>query len=346
MKLLILVDYRNQFWLSARHKEANFDMGLFRRCFEELGIATDVKRFSDINFREDDYVDTFVIYQSSEDRGLHYKSYIEDILLGLKLKGAILIPRFELFRAHENKVFMEILRDISDCEDIKNIRSHYYGTYEEYLGNFGIYKDAPYVIKMAAGAQSRNVRLLTTYNEKRFIPKRMSRTFHPYDYIVNVLKPFMKKTYPDYRSRSNHRKKFIIQDFIEDVPGDYKVLVYGEKYYVLSREVRKDDFRASGSHLFSFPETLPNGLLDFAKLIYDTFETPFVGLDIAFDEQSFYLLEFQFEHFGNYTLEKSKWYFKRDSTGAWMHVDEKSILEKEFAISVCDFINKATSNEH
>jgi len=344
MKLLILVDYRNQFWLSARHKEANFDMKIFKRFFEELGVSTDFKRFSDINFREDDYTDTFVIYQSSEDRGLHYKSFIEDILLGLKLKGAILIPRFELFRAHENKVFMEILRDISGCEDIKNIRSHCYGTYEEYLSDIGSYEHGIYVIKMAAGAQSRNVRLLTTNNEKHRIPKRMSRTFHPYDYMINVIKPFLKKKYPDYRSRSNHRKKFLVQNFIKDLPGDYKVLVYGEKYYVLSRRVRKGDFRASGSGLFSYPETPPNALLDFAKLIYDSFETPFVGLDIACDEQSFYLLEFQFEHFGNYTLERSKWYFKRDSAGGWVRVDEISIIEKEFAISICDFINKGISN--
>ncbi len=346
MKLLILVDYRNQFWLSARHKEASLDINTLKRFFEELGVSTDIKRFSDINFREDDYTGTFVIYQSSEDRGLHYKSFIEDILLGLKLKGATLIPRFELFRAHENKVFMEILRDISDCEDIKNIRSHYYGTYEGYLSDFGSYKHGTYVIKMAAGAQSRNVRLLTTNNEKHRIPKRMSRTFHPYDYMINVIKPFLKKRYPDYRPRSNHRKKFLVQNFITDLPGDYKVLVYGEKYYVLSREVRKGDFRASGSGLFCYPETPPNALLDLAKLIYDTFETPFVGLDIACDEQSFYLLEFQFEHFGSYTLEKSEWYFKHDSADWWVRVNETSIIEKEFAISVCDFINKGISNEH
>ena len=345
MQLLILVDYRNQFWLSARHKEANFDIKLLKSSFEEFGLSVDIKHFFDITFRETDYNNTFVIYQSSEDRNLYYKSFIEDILLGLKLKGAVLIPKFEYFRAHHNKVFMEILRDISECNDIKKINSRYYGAYEEYLKDLSRYERGAYVLKLSDGAQSRNVRLLNNSNEKLYVPRKLTLTFNFYDYMVNKIKPLLKRKYPNYRRRSDHRKKFIVQNFIKGLSGDYKILVFGEKYYVLSREVRKDDFRASGSGIFRFPKVAPEGLLNFAKILYNYFDSPFIALDIAQHEQSFYLLEFQFVSFGTYTLEKSKWYFREAQRGGWERFDETCVVEKEFAISVYDFIKKLMSNE-
>jgi len=49
-----------------------------------------------------------------------------------------------------------------------------------------------------------------------------------------------------------HRSKFIVQEFIPDLSNDWKVLVFWDKYYVLRRKNRPNDFRASGSGLFSF----------------------------------------------------------------------------------------------
>ena len=46
-----------------------------------------------------------------------------------------------------------------------------------------------------------------------------------------------------YIRDSKYRKKFIVQNFIEDLSNDWKILVFGKKYYILCRETRKNDFR-------------------------------------------------------------------------------------------------------
>lgn len=110
MQLLILLDYRSHFYSSTRARGDTMDVEAVKAGFEQLGYSVLVQHYSDLNFCNSNWTDTLVLYQSSEDPSLLYKDYIEDVLLGLQTQGAILIPRFEKFRAHHNKVFMEILR--------------------------------------------------------------------------------------------------------------------------------------------------------------------------------------------------------------------------------------------
>ena len=80
---------------------------------------------------------------------------------------------------------------------------------------------------------------------------------------------------PGFRSRSMHRAKFVAQELLPGLKGDYKVLVYGEKFYVLHRESRKKGFGASGSGRFRFHDVLPAGLLDYAESVFLGFRVPF-----------------------------------------------------------------------
>ena len=122
---------------------------------------------------------------------------------------------------------------------------------------------------------------------------------------------------------------------------DYKVLFYSGKYYVLKRKNREDDFRASGSHKFIFPqeinEILP--LLNFAKIATDEIEMPMQSLDICMnDNGECFLIEFQCVNFGPYTLQKSDRYFICDNEGNWQMVMSKSYLEKEYARSIIEYL--------
>lgn len=346
-KILILLDYRQQFWLKTDHKEANFDIGLLKSEFEKRGCITDIINFRQIDFKNNDYSNTFVIYQSTEDPDHFYKSYIEDCLLGLQLKGATLIPGFHYFRAHDNKVFMEILRDVNDYKYVKDLKSEYFGSYEDYMQSDVIQFNKPKVFKLSAGAQSKNVFLLKSKKDFQKIPTKKSRTFNFYYWLVDQIKPFLKKTYPNYRKKSHHRRKFIIQNFVPGLNGDFKVLVYGVDYYVLSRKVKENDFKASGSGLFSYTKELPDGLLKYAKNCFESFDVPFIGLDIAVKDGKFYLIEFQFVHFGNYTLEKSPFHFKLNKNEKWDLVEKKVVLEEEFAKTINQFIlNKIENTLH
>ena len=86
--------------------------------------------FSDIDFSRK-YNDYFIIYQSSEDQGLFYKSYIEDVCLFLEISGEVLIPGYQYLRAHHNKAFREMVRFTFKDERLKTIKSKVFGTYED-----------------------------------------------------------------------------------------------------------------------------------------------------------------------------------------------------------------------
>jgi hypothetical protein len=323
------------------------DKEKFSGYFNEYGFDVEYIKFRDVNFRRLNFKGEYVLYQSSEDIGLKYKSYIEDILLGLLEQGAILIPEFKYFRAHHNKVYAEILRDTSEIESIKNINSKYFGTYEEYADCIEKVEDNT-VFKTSEGALSSGVRLLKNQNDKFIIPKFLSET-KPYKSITLQLKDKVRpltnivkrilgiKVY--YEWQSNYREKFILQNYIPDLKGDFKVLVFGDKYYFLERSVRPDDFRASGSGNYFWPDKPNNQILNFAKELYRLFNCPLASFDIALDKNELYLLEFQFIMFGTITLERSKYYYHFDEKNMlWVKVEEEPDLERETARAISDWI--------
>lgn len=336
---LLLTDYREQFWLKTDYKEQSVDVNLLASEIKNLGYAVSVKSFNQIDFSKDNYKGFYVFYQSSQDPDLFYKSYIEDILLGLKLQGAILLPDIQYFRAHHNKVFMEILRSVSGNDSMKLLKSWHFGTYEEFKSKVDFDEGKKYVFKLSTGDQSKNVVLLD--NERKFysVPKSQSRSFNWYYWLIDQIKPYWKSRYPVYRKKSHNRKKFIIQEFIPGLTGDYKILVFtGKKVFVLARETRPDDFRASGSGRFSFNKDIPSQLLDYSMDIYNAFSVPFISLDVAVSENKLYLLEFQFVSFGTYTAEKSPFHFEKVN-GIWTTVDNQVVIEREYAEALDGFIN-------
>lgn len=153
--LYLLTDYKNYFdsKYPSNPYRSGMDKIMLSKYFSELGYKVNYLNFSDINFGNETYKDKIFLYSSSEDINGYYKDYIEDLLLGLCLSGAILIPDFKYFRAHNNKVFMEILRDLSNLNDIKNIKSKYLGTLEDAISVIAN-KDDHFTIKTYSGATS------------------------------------------------------------------------------------------------------------------------------------------------------------------------------------------------
>lgn len=330
--ILILLDDRNQFYSSTKELGGSMNTDVIAEKFNNLGYFVTVKGFSEIEFNKVNYKDYIVLYQSTEDPDLRYKDYIEDILLGLKMSGVNLIPRFEYFRAHHNKVFMEILREKMNYGE--HVKFFHFGTLEELVKskNEFIY---PVVIKPGAGSKSKSVSL--AYNRKQLLKKVSKISSSPtFTNIIRAIKSIINLK--PYKLISNNRKKFIIQEFIPGLSGDYKILVYGNRYYVVRRENRSGDFRASGSGILYFPKVVSSELLDYAKSIFEKSDTPFMGMDIADLNGKLYLIEFQFITMGNYALEKSSFYFKK-TLEKWQLVSETSLLEDIFVKSVDKYIN-------
>lgn len=331
-KFLILKDYRDHFYSSTTSRGASMNLDKVARGLEALGNEVTIKNFAELNFAAESYSGVRVIYQSAEDPSLFYKDYIEDVLLGLVMQGAVLIPDFNKFRAHHNKVFMEILRDLTPKLPRTGVSSRGFGTFEEYRRYFH-YAGLPIVLKGSEGSKSRRVRLAKSRSEMDASAKSLSSTptaINVYWYLKNLW------DHKGFSHTSSHRKKFIVQPYVSNLTGDYKIVIYAAKYFVLRRENRPNDFRASGSGRLCFPEMVDERILNFAKITKECFNTPFMSIDVCFNGEQCYLLEFQFVSFGQYAVDGSSWNFRYVDTG-WRRVEEKTTAEDEFIIAIDEF---------
>lgn len=338
MEINVLTDYRGWFCSSVsvykQTSAVSMDIDKLKKYALNEGLKLHFIHYSEIDLKKD-YSGQLFIYSSSEDPGLKYKGFFEDVLYALHRKGAILIPEWRYMRAHHNKALMEMIRDVDLAEIDTGIHSRVYGCNEEFYQHIDE-TEFPCVYKSSEGAGSRGVALL---NDKDHAIKLLN------DLHLNHKASLKEKLWlaigkiKPSTIHSNYRNKFIIQNFIKGLNGDFKVLVFGEKYYALSRQNRDNDFRASGGGRLCYEPELPAGIFDFARAVYDALNVPVLSLDIAFDGKRFFLIEFQCLHFGTAALEYSSHYYRYDN-GKWVRCDEPSILEKEFVVSLKNHILK------
>lgn len=333
------------------HILGKVDVNKIERCLRvdfEVERTTYTKLDLNRNFRE-----YYVIYGSTEERGLFYKGYVEDILLRLMLDGAKLVPGYEYARAYGNKGFQEMLRKRFGILAINNLKSSVIGRYSDF--DAGKYTHFPYVVKASSGSGSRGVRKVQNIKELSKTVKLFSKSAY-YDYEFTRLKDlgYMKITYmfkiwlykkmKKSQRLENPKKwfyanKVVVQEYIDGLDSDYKVLYYYGKYYVLNRKNRANDFRASGSGKFRFPEKVNEirNILDFAAQCTSEMDVPMISMDIVSTGVECYLIEYQCLGFGPYTLQFSEWYFEKNASG-WRRVDGKSNLETEIARSYKEYI--------
>ncbi|MEI8122196.1 MAG: hypothetical protein WCI20_09090 [bacterium] len=335
-EIILLTDYRGAFWSSLKNRWGlcSLDIEALRQAFGRMGYQLQVLPFAEVSLRGRKFRDQPVLYHSSEDKGSHYKDYLEDVLLGIQLQGGRLIPPFHCFRAHHNKVFMEILRDLSNDPVMMRPQSRVWGTLEDFQACECSY---PAVFKKAWGAGSSGVQLAHGREEGLRIAARFSRSASVMDVIKEHIKRWRRRKM-GYVPYSMHRQKFLVQEFIPGLQGDFKVLVYWDRYYVVSRNNRPGDFRASGSGLLTWPEDPPGGLLEYAQRVFNHFRVPMISLDIAMTDDGPVLIEFQFVCFGPASLELSNWFFQRQEQGGWLRKVQRSLPEVEFARSVCCYL--------
>lgn len=336
--ILLLTDYKGFFGSKQKSSiyRGGMDIDRLITLFINYGYSVTKSRFSEINIDELKLRKPVILYTSSEDDQGLYKSFIEDIIFNLDNIGLHVIPSFSMLKAHNNKVAMEMLRDRSDSDSLKTIKSQFFGTLQELISESGKLT-YPVVIKPSSGAMSRGVAKANNPDELIRYAKKVSRSFNMKHDLIDLLRKV--KYGSGYHKESFFRSKFIIQNFIPSLENDWKVLVYGNKCFVLYRANRDGDFRASGSGKFIFRKDLPDGLLDFAFEIKNHFTVPNISLDIGFDGKKFHLIEFQFLYFGTTTIEKSPFWFEKYDD-SWILSEGKSELEKVYVESIVMFLNK------
>lgn len=333
-----LIDYQDRFGskYDAIPFRSGMDKELLCKVFQSNNFNLKYLYFFEVyNYEPTFWKGKFIIYTSSEDNGLHYKSYIEDIVYYLELANAKVIPSYRNLKANNNKVFMELLRKSIFGMDYK-LPTAIYGCIEEFESK----KQSihyPLIFKIYHGAMSRGVDIAFDSFRLKKIIKKYSRTINFWLIIKEILRTFK---YENYKPESLYRKKYILQEYIPNLNGDFKVLVFNKKLYVLKRETKINDFRASGSGIRRFTKDIPNGLLEYAYNVFLKLEVPNTSLDIGFDGENFYLIEFQSLYFGSYTISKSEFYWEYEGQ-SFKLVENKSCLEEEYALSVINFIKNA-----
>lgn len=342
-KIFLLTDYKGHF--GSKHFDvpyrSGFSKDLLIQYFERAGIAAEAVPFADLDLSPSSVKGKAFLYTSSEDIGYHYKTYIEDIVLGIETAGGMPIPQFKYLRANNNKVFMEILRHQIDLPAIRNLHSTSYGTLEELMKDQRLKIETfPKVLKLSEGASGRNVYLAESYRALVRLVKQKCRTRNAledlWDYGRSV-------KHQGYGRESLYRKKFVVQDFVPDLKNDWKVYVFYDAYFVFYRPVfRKRKFKASGggydNYAYGLEAKIPDGLLDFAKRIRDIFDVPQISLDIGWNGKEFYLFEFQFVYFGTAgTVYSSEYFICKD--GSWTAKSNAKDQELFYVDSVVKYLN-------
>ena len=127
-----------------------------------------------------------------------------------------------------------------------------------------------------------------------------------------------------------------------DLKNDWKVLVYGEKYFVLKRNIKENDFRASGSG-YNYTAGSESGfrvqMLNFLRKFYTAMDVPNLSIDFAWDGQTGYVFEFQGIYFGTSTQYKSKDYYEY-SQGKWKLKENDLDQEQVYVHSVVEYLKK------
>ena len=352
-KILILTDHHGYVFTSLKGAAGNSaDSKKVKSYLLEKGYEAHIASLHQIP-EEWKQEGIYVFYPSSEVSGLFYKEYIEDVLLDLKLRGLKLLPEFPYFRAHHNKVFMEMMRSALSQRHLKTIHSYSIydsGDLKKMLPLLEKELKYPMVLKMSSGSGASGVVLVKDRLELILKARKMTSivyrnysTFWHSSTTLSCWKRRMKKamgkpdvplTYP--------QEKIVIQNFIPNLKYDFKVLVFGEKYYILKRLTRDNDFRASGSGKLFFPKKLDDEIrlvLDTSEELFGELNVPMLSADVAFDGERCHVIEFQCVSFGPYTLQFSDRHYVR-SDGMWCTRMGESILESEIANALDRYIRQ------
>jgi len=285
--LLIVNNYLNIFPQRINDQES-IDTILIRDVVRHASFLSDIVNFGSLNSTPS-LIDSYshILYCSSQCP--RYKSFILDYIIYFQLHGKNLISSLEHFHAHENKVFQTLFLK---NKNINYPASRILSTYEESLEYLTQVK-FPIVLKNSEGWGSKGVELIKNIRE-----------------APNILR--------NYCNSESHQTqgigKIILQEYIPNLKFDWKILIFGNLCAGLYREVRENDFRASGSGKFKF-EAIPRKILDYAFYVKKELNLPWVSLDIASDREKLYLIEYQAIHFGLLTALKCNYHYKRIEEG-------------------------------
>ncbi|MGO2277126.1 MULTISPECIES: ATP-grasp domain-containing protein [Gammaproteobacteria] len=323
-KVIYFASLPNGYFGSSANSWSTLDVKKLASSF--LSKSYEVRYISITDIPEINFSSTDVlIYTSSDNEEI--RSYLKDILY-FKKDQCKLIPNYEILLAHENKGFQEVIKNKLGIDELK-------GSYFFDISQFK--QPQPYVLKTIDGSGSSGVNLIKSEQDlKKAVETNTSVSLKRK--LKNIVRSYQlpEDSYLIYTYYYKPFKRFVAQDFIKDLTCDYRILVVGKRFYAMRRDVRKGDFRASGSKQF-FYHDVPLPALDYAKEVFDKLKNPYISMDVVVKDGHSYLIEYQGTNFGSSVLRKSDGYYVRNNND-WEFVKEQSQHEEALSQGLLDFV--------
>lgn len=325
------------FFGQTRKPWVSIDTALFVEQLSKLGYNVHLHEFHEVVNGGLMIKDSIVFYTFSHRENLHH--YIRDSLMYLRACGNTLLPSFELFCCHENKGWQELWKRTLGIHSLKAM----YFSHKRELDDYDL--SFPLVFKTLTGSNSTGVALV---NSKADIHREIMKHRPPIGWGQRLdfwrRKHLRRKKefpgYPNYNIKADaalyqdymtRAIPFVLQEFIPGLSYDYRVIVLGDRYFISKRHTKAGDFRASGAKLFDFSLAAPEPLLNKAKALYDSFQSPFLSLDLGEDASGkLYLFEYQASHFGINVIVRGNGYYRKVD-GQWQFIDAQPVFERYLA---------------
>ena len=287
--------------------------------------------------------DAPVFYTFSQKAWL--RRYIKDVITHVHNSGGWVIPGMDLLLCHENKGYQELLKQ----------RMGIGGLWGCYVPGMAALHDMdiryPVVLKEIEGSNAKGVHLV---HSRRELDKRLQgiggRLKH-----AERLDLFRRRHFRRIKSFAGYQHfdaaqdaaqyadyirpdaAFVLQEFIPGLSCDYRVIILWDRYYVVRRDTRDGDFRASGAKKFVFEENVEPRLLQHAHDLFNRFGSPFLALDIGISGDRMVLFEFQGSHFGINAIVRAPGYYRR-LADSWQFVPRQESFEQEVADGIVGYL--------
>ena len=341
---IILLTGNNNFFGQTRKAWVSMDANKLQNMIREQGFDVEKYSFHEILNQNRDIRNSIIFYTFSQK--INRRDYIKDVVHFLDNGSNLIIPPYDLLLCHENKGFQELFKKRIN---FPSLSSCYFSSIEE-ISDYPI--RFPIVLKTVDTSNGKGVFLIKSQNDLVKVVQKLGKQ--------NVLtrldlvrrKYFRRKKsykhYPDYSNRKDYyqyknyilkEKNFILQEFLPNLTFDYRVLILYDKYYVMRRNTKKNDFRASGAKIQEFEIEFDHSLLNYAREVYNKFNTPFLSLDIGFHQNKYYLFEFQALHFGLNVFVKSIGFYTQDNNNWNFNRNEnRPEIESEIAGALAKYV--------
>ena len=247
------------------------------------------------------------------------------LLFSLEQAGKVVFPDFKTTWHYDDKLGQKYL---FEALNLPAVRSYVFFTKRE-ARNWTKNTEFPVVFKLRRGAGSRNVFLVKNKSQAvKLIRKAFGRGFRQYDAwgaiyeqyrklklgkstLKNLLKAISHLWVPLYLEKAIGRERGYVyfQEFIPDNTYDIRVIVIKDKAFAIKRNVRKNDFRASGSGSTEYEkEHFSDEVVSMSFEMAEKMQSSCVGFDFVFDGITPYILEVTYG-FNKYVYD--------DCTGYW-----------------------------